>query len=406
MIKEICAITVLANKLCMFIMLFGLARILGVELYGVFSYNYAIITGIATVAGECLSVALSRYAVLNSHNVNYGSTLCLMAWSGIVVGALCVIVLTAFPAPAASYEISPAYLMSGAFLFGFACVCNLTITGLMFSLETSGRWVAALAAHGLFGLMLVIAAAWFSGRIEGVVLTLAFCTLIAPVLGFLIIKQSNFTGWKGWRALFAFRKMMALLVGSGAPTIAGSMLLGAPIHIICLMIFANSSLSVLEVGYFNLFFLFYILVTVLPSSLTSYAIVRLAGYGSKASKAYLMSGVAISILLPLVMILTQNYWLCFLGNGICSKSDLLSYAVAAGGVGLTTTIIVQILHSKNSTRIVFLGSCVYAVVYLSATVFSSLKGDMLATDLFRSFLAALAAQIFVLVALGGRKLVQ
>ncbi|PTT24976.1 oligosaccharide flippase family protein [Pseudomonas sp. HMWF021] len=406
MIKEISAITVLANKLCMFVMLFSLARILGVELYGVFSYHYAIITGIATVAGECLSVALSRYAVLNAENVNYRTSLSLMTWGGIVVGALCVIVFMVFPAPASSYEINPGYLLVGAFLFGFACVCNLTITGLMFSLETTGKWVAALAAHGLFGLLLVVAAAWLAGRIEGVVLTLAFCTLIAPVFGFWMIKRSKFTAGEGEHEFFNFRKMTALLVGSGAPTIAGSMLLGAPIHIICLMIFANSSLNVSEVGYFNLFFLFYILVTVLPSSLTSYAIVRLAGYGSTASKLYLVSGVAISIFLPLFMVLTQNYWLCFLGNGICSKSDLLSYAVAAGGIGLTTTIIVQILHSKNATRVVFLGSCIYSIVYLSLTVISGMKGDMLATDLFRSFLAALTCQVAVLVALGGRKLAQ
>ncbi len=92
MIKEICAITVLANKLCMFVLLFSLARILGVELYGVFSYHYAIVTGIATVVGECLSVALSRYAVLNAEQVNYSTSLGLMSWGGIVVGALCVIV--------------------------------------------------------------------------------------------------------------------------------------------------------------------------------------------------------------------------------------------------------------------------------------------------------------------------
>jgi EPS I polysaccharide export inner membrane protein EpsE len=64
------------------------------------------------------------------------------------------------------------------------------------------------------------------------------------------------------------------------------------------------------------------------------------------------------------------------------------------------------LHSKNMTRVVFLGSCVYAFVYLSLTVVAGLKGDMLAVDLFRSFVLGLAAQIAVLAVLGGRKLVQ
>ncbi|MGF6129830.1 O-antigen/teichoic acid export membrane protein [Pseudomonas frederiksbergensis] len=407
MIKEICAITVLANKLCMFVLLFSLARILGVELYGVFSYHYAIITGIATVAGECLSVALSRYAVLNADNVNYKTSLSLMAWGGIVVGALCVIVFSMFPAPASSYEANTGYLMVGAFFLGFACVCNLTITGLMFSLNTSGRWAAALAAHGLLGLLLVVAIAKVGGQIEGVVLTLALCTLIAPAFGFWMIKKSRFSHEEtSGSEAFSFRKMMALLSGSGAPAIAGSMLLGAPVHIVCLMIFANSSLNVSEVGYFNLFFLFYILVTVLPSSLTSYAIVRLAGRGNNASKLYLMLGVSISICLPLFMILSQSYWLCFLGSSFCSKNDLLTYAVLAGGIGLTTTIVTQILHSKNLTRIVFLGSCVYAIFYLSSTIYSGFKGDMLAIDLFRSFVFALIAQIVVLATLGGRKLVQ
>ena len=407
MIKEICAITVLANKLCMFVLLFSLARMLGVELYGVFSYHYAIVTGIATVVGECLSVALSRYAVMNAESVSYRTSLSLMAWGGIVVGALCVIVFSVFPVPASSYEVSAGYLMVGAFFLGFACVCNLTITGLMFSLNTSGRWVAALAAHGLLGLLLVLAIAKVEGRIEGVILTLALCTLIAPAFGFFMIKASKFSHVKGvGREYFSFAKMATLLSRSGAPAIAGSMLLGAPVHIICLMIFANSSLNVSEVGYFNLFFLFYILVTVLPSSLASYAIVKLAGHGKNSSKLYLMLGVAVSICLPLFMILTQSYWLCILGSSLCSKTDLLAYAVLAGGLGLVTTIITQILHSKNLTRVVFLASCVYAVVYLSSTVFAGVKGDMLAIDLFRSFILALVAQIVVLASMGGRKLLQ
>lgn len=407
MIKEISAVAVLANKLCMFILLFSLARILGVELYGVFSYHYVIVTGIATVAGECLSVALSRYAVMNAENVNYRTSLSLMTWAGIVVGALCVIVFAVFPAPASLHEVSAGYLMAGAFFLGFACVCNLTITGLMFSLNTSGRWVAALAAHGLLGLVLVVAIAKVQGRIEGVILTLALCTLIAPAFGFFMIKAREFSLEKGvGREYFSFAQMVTLLSRSGAPAIAGSMLLGAPVHIVCLMIFANSSLNVSEVGYFNLFFLFYILVTVLPSSLTSYAIVRLAGRGKSSSKLYLMLGVAVSICLPLFMVLTQSYWLCILGSSLCSKNNLLTYAVLAGGLGLVTTIITQILHSKNLTRVVFLASCVYAIVYLSSTIFVGLKGDMLASDLFKSFVLALVAQIIVLTSLSGRKLLQ
>lgn len=199
--------------------------------------------------------------------------------------------------------------------------------------------------------------------------------------------------------------MVALFSRSGATTIAGSMLLGAPVHIVCLMIFSNSALNVSEVGYFNLFFLFYILVTVLPSSLASYAIVKLAGHGSSASKLYLMLGLSISVCLPVFLVLTQGYWLCLLGSGFCSKNDLLTYAVLAGGIGLTTTIVTQILHSKNMTRVVFLGSCVYAFVYLSFTMLAGSKGDMLALDLFRSFVLALTAQIAVLAVLGGRKLV-
>ncbi|MDI1333061.1 hypothetical protein [Pseudomonas sp.] len=407
MIKEICAVTVLANKLCMFVLLFSLARILGVELYGVFSYHYVIVTGIATVVGECLSVALSRHVVMNAENVNYRTSLTLMAWGGSFVGALCIVVFSVFPAPVSSYEASAVYLMAGGFILGFACVCNLTITGLMFSLNASGRWAAALAAHGLLGLLLVVAIAKVDGRIEGVILTLGLCTLIAPAFGFLMIKARKFTHEKGGgRECFSFGKMIILLSNSGAPAIAGSMLLGGPVHIVCLMIFANSSLNFSEVGYFNLFFLFYILVTVLPSSLASYAIVRLAGGGKSASKLYLMLGVAISICLPLFMVLTQSYWLCILGSNFCSKTHLLTFAVLAGGLGLVTTIVTQILHSKNLTRIVFLASCVYAIVYLSSTVFAGVKGDMLAIDLFRSFVLALVAQIVVLASLGGRKLLQ
>jgi hypothetical protein len=119
-----------------------------------------------------------------------------------------------------------------------------------------------------------------------------------------------------------------------------------------------------------------------------------------------MFGAAVSICLPLFMVLTQSYWLCILGSNLCNKTDLLAYAASAGGLGLVITIITQILHSKNMTKVVFLASCVYAIVYLSSTAFAGLKGDMLAVDLFRSFLLALAAQFVVLASLGGRKLLQ
>ncbi len=405
MFKGVCAITVLANKLFMFVLLFSLARILGGELYGIFSYHYAIVTGIATVVGECLSVALSRYATLNAENVNYRTSLSLMAWGSIFVGGLCVIVFSVFPAPTSFYEVNASYLMVGVFTLGFACVCNLTITGLMFSLNTSGKWVAALAAHGMVGLLLVVPIAKFEGQVESVILALALCTLIAPAFGFWMIKASKFNKEEGGgRESFSFHKMVTLLSGVGAPVIAGSMLLGAPIHIVCLMIFASSSLNVSEVGYFNLFFLFYILVTVLPSSLTSYAIVRLAGRGTSASKLYLALGASVSVCLPLFMILSQSYWLCLLGSAFCSKNDLLTYAVLAGGIGLVTTIATQILHSKSMSRIVFIGSCAYAFVYLSSTVIAGLKDAMLAIDLFRSFVLALAAQVAVLAVLSWRKL--
>lgn len=407
MIKEICAVAVLANKLCIIVLLFSLARLLGVELYGVFSYHYVIITGIATVAGECLSVALSRYAVLHAEQVDYRTSLSLMAWGGLAVGALCVIVFLAFPVPGSPDEPHLGTLLVGAFVFGFACVCNMTITGLMFSLAPSGKWLVALAAHGLLGLSLVVAVAIVAGRIEGVLLTLAFCTLIAPACGVWMIKVSQFRRHDaGGRTFFSLRKMLALLIDTGAPAVAGSMLLGAPVHMVCILVFAHSSANVSEVGYFNLFFLFYSCVTVLPSALASYIIVRLAGRGHRASQLYLLFGVGIAVLLPLLLLLTQGYWLCLLGGSICGQRDLLSYAVLAGGVGLAATVLIQILHSKNLTRIVVLGSGVYAVVYLSSTVLSSWKGDMLAIDLFRSFVWAMAAQVVVLGALGGRKLMQ
>ncbi|SNS79285.1 hypothetical protein SAMN05444352_11553 [Pseudomonas japonica] len=391
----------------MFLLLFSLARILGIELYGVFSYHYAIITGIAAVAGESLSVALSRYVVLNSKNISYKTSLNLMVWGGLVVGLLSVIISWTFPAPASSYDAIDGYMMLGTFLLGFACVCNLAVTGFMYALNTSKKWAIVLAAHGLLGLLLVVAVAKFEGQIETVVLALALCTLIAPAFGFSMIKNSdtNTSLEAGW-GFFSFREMWALLSRSGVPALAGSMLLGGPVHIVCLMMFADASLNVSEVGYFNIFFLFYILVTVLPSALASYVIVRLAGYGDGAGRLYLLFGALVSVVLPVLMVVSQDYWLCLLGDGFCGKRELLEYAALAGGAGLMTTIITQVLHSKNMTRVVFLASCLYAVVYLFSTLLASLKGEMLATDLFSSFLFALAAQITVLIVLGARRLLK
>lgn len=403
-IREISALIVLLNKLCMFLLLFSLARILGVELYGVFSYHYAIVTGIATVVGECLSIALSRYAVINPEKVDIKTSFGLMLWGGILVGVLSVIMFSAFPAPAIAQQPNAYGLLIGVFLLGVACVCNLTVTGLMFALDVSMRWVTALAIHGILGLIVVVGAVWIYRRVEGAIFGLAICTLVAPVSGLLIIRGFKLISHQG-KPFFSLQKMKALLKSSGAPSIAGSMLLGGPIHIICLMIFARASSNVSEVGYFNLFFLFYILVTVLPSALASYAIVKLAG-STHASKLYLLLGVVISVILPALLIVSKSYWLCLLGSDYCDKGELLFYAVLAGGVGLVTTIVTQILHSTNSSRVVFLASCVYASIYLLGTIVMAVRNSMSATDLFKVFLLALVSQILVLAILGGRKIVR
>ncbi|WP_313644177.1 hypothetical protein [Pseudomonas sp.] len=391
----------------MFLLLFSLARILGIELYGEFSYSYAIITGIATVIGEAFSVAFSRYVVFSEGKADYRNFLSLTIWGGIAVGALCVIVLSFFSAPASSYERNAVYLLFAAFILGFACVCNLTFTGLMYTVEASVRWAVALSAHGLTGLLVVIAVASFSRRVEFSLLALGLCTLIAPAIAFQIMKANAAGAGRGLqRRIFSFREMSLTLTHSGVPAVAGSMLLGAPVHIICLMIFANASSSASEVGYFNLFFLFYILVTVLPSALASYVVVRLAGLDGSASRLYLVLGAAASILLPLLMFFSRDLWLCYLGDGLCEKKELLGFALSAGGLGLMTTIMTQVLHSKRMTWIVFSASVVYAVVYLLSTIFASTEGSMFAVGLFRCFVYALIAQMLVLIVLGLRVLLR
>ena len=403
MIREVCAVIVLLNKLFIFLSLFSLGRILGVELYGVFSYHYAIVTGIATVVGECLSIALGRYAVIHPEKIDVQTSFSLMLWGGVLVGMLSVIILAIFPAPTAAYDTNAYSMLIGVFLLGIACVCNLSVTGIMFALSVSRQWVTALAAHGIFGLLIVVGVVWITERVEGALFGIAICTLVAPVSGLLIISKSRIANREG-KSFFSLQKMRNLLESSGAPSVAGGMLLGGPIHIVCLMIFARASSSISEVGYFNIFFLFYILVTVLPSALASYAVVKLVG-SVQARRLYLSFGLIISIVLPSIMIVSKNYWLCLLGADYCNAGDLLFYAVLAGGIGLMTMIVIQILHSANLSRVVFLASCVYASTYLLATTYMAIGNDMTAIGLFQTFLLAMVSQLLVLTIFGGRKLV-
>ncbi|MBC3419412.1 hypothetical protein [Pseudomonas sp. RW3S2] len=387
------AAALLVNKLMTFALLFLLAKLLGVSDYGVFSYYYVVITGIASVVGEGAAIALSRYGIAQRVSGNQCLLLSIVLLMAVGAGLLGITAAWLFPYQGAQVSFEWSAMPWWAFLFASSTVFNVALTGLMFSLGGVRRWPLVQLAQGGVGFVLVGAVALAGASPVTVLSVLSMMPLFAPAYG-------------AWAILRAHRaeachpvtvvSLKAFLQKSGIFAIWGGMLFGAPVHVICMIIFGKAAVSMEEVGYFNLFFLFYVLVTVVPASLSPYLIVRLMRKGMGKSSSYLAAGAIVAVVLPLGLYVAQGVWLCLLGEHVCARGDLLPYALIAGGLGLVVTQLVQVMHSANQSRFVMLAGLVYALAYFSVVGAYAVQGEMTANQQFSAFALALIAQLLVL----------
>lgn len=392
MSNALSAIALLVNKVITFALLFFLAKLLGVSKYSTFSYYYVVITGVASVVGEGVAIALSRYNLVHGVKVSQRLLLSVAFVAAVVAGVFGFGAVLFFP-----YQGSEGFswltIPWWGFMFAFSTVLNITITGLMFSFGATRLWPVVQIAQGILGFALGGAIAMSQVAVTTVLAVLSFVPLLASAYGAWTILRASKGEAGAFVTLLALKKYMR---ESGVLALCGGMLLGSPVHVICLIIFGKSALALEEVGYFNLYFLFYVLITVVPASLSPYLIVRLMRSGLGQSSSYLMVGALAAVVLPVVLYISRDIWLCWFGGHICARADLLPLALGAGGLGLIMTQLVQVLHSEHQSRHVLVAALLYAVVYLSVVAMFAVRGDVTANEQFIAFASALIVQVFVL----------
>jgi hypothetical protein len=279
------------------------------------------------------------------------------------------------------------------FMFAFSTVLNIAITGLMFSVGSTRLWPVVQIAQGILGFALGGAVAMSQVAVTTILAVLSFVPLLVPTYGAWTILRASKAEAGTPVTLLALKKYMR---ESGVLALCGAMLLGSPVHVICLIIFGRFTLVSEEVGYFNLYFLFYVLITVVPASLSPYLVVRLMRSGLGQSSSYLMMGALSAVVLPVALYFARDIWLCWFGVHICAREDLLPLALGAGGLGLFITQLVQVLHSEHQSRHVLVAALLYAIVYLAVVAMYAIRGDMTANEQFIAFASALIVQVFVL----------
>ncbi|PVZ32929.1 hypothetical protein [Pseudomonas sp. CC120222-01a] len=393
MSNAVSALALLINKVLTFALLFFLAKLLGVSKYSAFSYYYVIITGVASVVGEGVAIALSRYSLTHKLEGNQHLLLALAVCASVVAGVVAFGSVAIFPYRAQE-SFSWATVPWWGFMFAFSTVLNITITGLMFSIDSTRVWPFVQIAQGVLGFGLVSATAMNQITVPAVLAVISFVPLLAPVYGIWSILRAGICGAGRVITLQALKRCMS---ESGVLALCGGMLLGSPVHVICLIIFGKFAVAPEEVGYFNLYFLFYVLVTVVPASLSPYLVVKLMRSGLKQSSSYLMVGALVAVLLPVLLYFTQGIWLCWFGEHVCMRAELLSWALVAGGLGLMVTQLVQVLHSEHQSRRVFVAAFFYAVTYLSLVTMYATSGAVTASEQFAAFVLALVVQVLVLI---------
>lgn len=386
------AIALLVNKVITFALLFFLAKLLGVSKYGAFSYYYVIITGVASVVGEGVAIALSRYNMLQGVKVGQRLLLSVAFIAAVVAGVFGFGAVLFFPYQGGE-GISLLSIPWWGFMFAFSTVLNIAITGLMFSVGSTRLWPVVQIAQGILGFALGGAVAMSQVAVTTILAVLSFVPLLVPTYGAWTILRASKAEVGAPVTLLALKKYMR---ESGVLALCGTMLLGSPVHVICLIIFGKFTLVSEEVGYFNLYFLFYVLITVVPASLSPYLVVRLMRSGLGQSSSYLMVGALAAVVLPVALYFARDIWLCWFGVHICVREDLLPLALGAGGLGLIITQLVQVLHSEHQSRHVLVAALLYAIVYLVVVAMYAIRGDMTANEQFIAFASALIVQVFVL----------
>ena len=397
------------QKVSMFVLFFMVARILGSEEYGLYSYIYVVIASISGVLTEAFMVGIANFSDKDKADKRslFSYSMYLIAKCIFVVSVLisvsCYLLIFFFDLKL-GYNV---FISINAFIYALLLGPILVATQVF-----AGNWrygALVFSLNSILVLIVVVIAAIISKSGEVVLL---FHGLISMFL----ITLFCFLGQK-YGAPIDMKEAKYYFLASDfngfIKKTALSMMLNAPTHMICVTLLMMSG-GVKEVGVFNAFFILYTAITFMPALLNMYVVKYLASQNIVAIKKNVFSllewryiGFSIFILLMVSLVgcifseyIESLYGLDFYRIGI------IYWVLASSCLGSSVIIFNQIFYAREKPGSVLIGSTIYSLLYLTLSVFLYIKGQFLATNLYVIISISALGQLIYLVAnahFSGRK---
>lgn len=385
---------VLANKVTQVLLQLIIVRLLTPADYSNFFFYYSSITGLSVFIGDGLGVSVSRFLSTAKEKSD------VLIFNAVVTG----LVTTVIPAVFLANQVwlhPEGQLTAGTTL-------TVILLAMMLSLSSILQYICvSIGLKRFLGISQVILA----------VITLIGASASAYLLNwqvvlstlFFVMFMSNFV-----LIIKLIRTKIGPLPAVNWPTvydlfkkalpICGAMALGAPVHVYCLSVLKKATHfnSPAEVGIFGISFVFYTLVSFLPSALGQFLVPWLLAHneGVGVEKAYvtvckLYAAVGAALLVAILVVLKVGVTQ-LIPSLIGREPTILLLAFTgfvAGFIALTSFY----LNAVFKSRLVFISSIFHSTLYVILTNLLVSYMDLGATGLATAILISSTSQLIFLL---------
>lgn len=367
-----------------------LPGLIGLPDYGRFSLLMVSTTSIAFVFSEATSITLVRYLALEKKvelNVRFLYLIAKMMFLGGVVSALATFTIWHIESSEFNYV-----LLLLCFFFSAALVANSSVVGISYGLNVGKK----IGFYGVGMQLCLMASVLYAARLfpSGFNVFIIYTT---SVMVFSVLFVAMFLRSASFKLVPVSTANEVNELGYILTVMAG-MLLCAPIHVICLSILAVTKDGMHAVGTFNSLFVWYSIMTMLPSFIAPKLMFFFSRTQSLSEKKWYaaLEGMAISTSFIFILFAVIIYiFICGVFDSYISFFDdgasILGLVLAAGVIAAACAMVTYWLYSKGLSSVVFKANLLYATLYLlGVCYFFYIKEldakSMIAIIIFSSFI--------------------